>query len=236
MSLLTCQWNKLAFANYIVSPEVLLEYLPYNTELDYFNGNCFVSLVGFQFKNVEIAGIKVPGFTNFEEVNLRTYVKYFDGQKWRHGTVFLSEIADRKLLELMANTLFHENYRTMPMKHSQEENQNSYTFGYKWNFKGNWQSFEVRTGKNLIPISEKSEEYFFTHKLWGYGKHNERETNEYNIAHPLWPVFKVKNYAINVDFARLFGSNFSQLSKSKPYSIILAEGSEVKIEGSKKVN
>lgn len=235
MSLLTCEWKKLAFANYIVSPDILQEYIPAYTELDYFNGNCFVSLVGFQFKNVEVAGLKVPGFINFEEINLRTYVKHFDGQKWRHGTVFLSEIADRKLLALLANSIFNENYRTMPMKHTEGEEENGYMFGYKWKFKDNWQSVEVKTGKNLIPISEKSEDYFFIHRLWGYGKHSEKETNEYDISHPVWPVYEVKNYAVNVDFGMLYGSQFSHLSSTEPYSVILAEGSGVSIEGSKKV-
>lgn len=236
MKPLTCQWKKLAFANYIASPEILQQYLPSHTELDYLNGKCFVSLVGFQFKNVEIAGIKVPGFTNFEEVNLRTYVRYFDGQKWRHGTVFISEIADRKLLSLLANSLFHESYRTMPTKHTQEEKENAYNFGYQWKFKNSWQSMEVKTGKNLIPVQENSDDYYFTHRLWGYGKHSEKVTNEYKISHPVWPVYEVKNYAINVDFTMLFGSQFSHLSGTAPYSVILAEGSEVIIEGSKKVN
>src|SRR5690554_2475742 len=114
MSLLTCHWNKLIFANYIVPPEILEKHLPTHTQLDYFNGQCYVSLVGFQFRKVEIADVKVPFHTDFEEINLRCYVKRLDGQTWRKGTVFLGEIVDKPALAILANSLFRENYKVLP--------------------------------------------------------------------------------------------------------------------------
>lgn len=51
---LTAEWRKLAIVNYKINPEILQKYLPYRTELDYWNGVCYVSLVGFMFMNVKI--------------------------------------------------------------------------------------------------------------------------------------------------------------------------------------
>ncbi len=45
MSFLKAEWRKLAIANYIIDKEVLSEYLPFGTELDIWEGKCFVSLV-----------------------------------------------------------------------------------------------------------------------------------------------------------------------------------------------
>ena len=67
MEILTCEWRKLLFANYQVPAELLERHLPPHTELDYFNGKCYVSLVGFQFKNVKAAGVPIPFHTDFEE-------------------------------------------------------------------------------------------------------------------------------------------------------------------------
>ena len=53
---LTAEWRKLIMANYAVDPAVLKPYLPYKTELDFWNNTCYVSLVGFMFTHVKIKG------------------------------------------------------------------------------------------------------------------------------------------------------------------------------------
>lgn len=229
MSKLTCEWKKLAFANYIVPPEIVEKHLPPHTELDYFNGNCFVSLVGFQFKNVQIAGVKIPFHTDFEEINLRFYVKRFDGQQWRHGTVFISEIADKAALSLLANSIFRENYQTLPTRQEVEENEQELKAAYYWQFRGKWQHIKVKGGTIPSPVAENSESKFITHRLWGYGKRDEEKTNEYSIAHPAWQTYPVDEYSIDVDFLN-FGPDFSILTTATPHSVILAEGSSVTAE------
>lgn len=236
MSILTCEWRKLAFANYIVPPELVEKHLPPYTKLDYYNGNCFVSLVGFQFKNVELTGIKVPFHTNFEEINLRFYVKRFDGLNWRKGTVFLSEIVGKTALSILANSIFHENYKTLPTRQEIEEKNTSLEVGYFWEFHNEWQHFKVKSDAIPSPISKDSETEFIIHRLWGYGKHTENETNEYSISHPTWQTYKVEEYSIKVDFAKVYGPEFSMLTSAVPHSVILAEGSTVKAESRTKIS
>lgn len=227
MSVLTCEWKKLAFANYIVPPEILEKYLPKYTKLDYYNGNCYVSLVGFQFQNVKIAGVKVPFHNNFEEINLRFYVKRFDGASWRKGTVFISEIADKTALNTLANSIFNENYQTLPTKQEVEEKEDTLKARYSWQFNDEWQHLEVIANTLPTPYAENSEAEFILDRPWGYGKHNEEETNEYSISHRDWPIYEVKEYSIKVDFTKVFGPEFNILSSATPHSVILAEGSSV---------
>lgn len=93
-----------------VQDEILEKYLPAHTKPDHLNGNCFVSLVGFQFRDLEAAGIKVPLYSDFEEIRLRLYVKRFDGAKWRKGVDSIAEIVDKVVLKLLANTVLSEDY------------------------------------------------------------------------------------------------------------------------------
>ena len=72
---LTAEWNNLILANYIVPPEILLPYLPPGTELDFYKGNTYVSLIGFMFEQTRIKGFAIPFHINFEEVNLRFLCK-----------------------------------------------------------------------------------------------------------------------------------------------------------------
>jgi len=77
---LTAEWRKLALAQYAVDADILNKYLPRHTELDDWKGKYYVSLVAFMFVDVKLRGFNIPYHTNFEEVNLRFYVKYKDGE------------------------------------------------------------------------------------------------------------------------------------------------------------
>ena len=235
-NLLTCEWKKLAFANYIVPPEIVEKYLPAHTRLDFFNGNCFVSLVGFQFKNISIAGIKVPFYSDFEEINLRFYVKRFDGAQWRKGTVFISEIANKTALSLLANTLAREHYQILPTSQDIKENEDRLDVKYGWTARDKEQFLRVISSKLITPYEQHSESDFLLDRLYGYGKINEKTSNEYSINHNTWQTYKVLEYSIDVDFAKQFGSEFSILSTMTPYSVMLAEGSKVDIKGIQKIH
>ncbi|MBP7416678.1 MAG: DUF2071 domain-containing protein, partial [Pyrinomonadaceae bacterium] len=72
---LTARWKDLIMANYEVDPSLLAGRVPRGTALDLFEGKCFVSLVGFMFLDTRVLGLPIPFHVNFEEVNLRYYVK-----------------------------------------------------------------------------------------------------------------------------------------------------------------
>ena len=77
--------------NYEVDPAVLRPLVPTGVELDTFEGRSFVSMVGFLFLQTRVFGFRFPFHTNFEEVNLRFYVRRQTGgtEGWRRGTVFI---------------------------------------------------------------------------------------------------------------------------------------------------
>lgn len=221
-------------ANYAVDSKILLRHLPAKTEIDLWNDTCYVSLVGFMFLNTKIKGIKIPFHVNFEEVNLRFYVRYNDHGTWKRGVVFVKEIVPKPALTFVANTVYNENYETLPMKHEWETTENSLTVSYAWK-KERWHSFETVADATSTNISEGSEEEFITEHFWGYTKINEKQTSEYGVEHPRWNVYPVKQYSVDVDFGLLYGSEFNFLTKERPRSIFLAEGSEIAVKAGIKI-
>lgn len=97
---LTAQWRNLVMINYAIDPSVLLKYLPRGTEPDSRAGRHYISLVGFQFLSTRVKGIRIPWHENFEEVNLRFYVKRKIGDDYRRGVVFISELVRNPPLPL----------------------------------------------------------------------------------------------------------------------------------------
>ena len=230
MSFLTAEWRKLAIANYEVSPDLLKPYLPVGTELDFWEDKCYVSLIGFMFLNTRLRGIKIPFHVNFAEVNLRFYVKRQVDDTWRRGVVFIKEIVPLPALALVANLLYNEKYETCPMHHAWREQTQTREVDYRWKQQGKWQQIKVMAEKETTAINAGSVAEFITEHYWGYAKVNNATTNQYQVAHPRWDQYAVKDYTITVDFALNYGPKFKFLNNCAPASIMLAEGSPIAIE------
>lgn len=230
MSFLKAEWRKLAMANYPIDPKYLEPFVPQGTELDFWEGNCYISLVGFMFKNTKLLGLKIPFHTNFEEVNLRFYVKRKEGETWKRGVVFIKEIVPKPALTFIANTIYKEHYVTLPMEHTWSTSQQSRLVEYKWQIKNQWQCFSVETSKTLKEIPLNSETEFITEHYWGYAKINHKTTNEYEVTHPTWSHYPVISYHIDVDFGLTYGKAFEFLNHIQPKSVLLAEGSKITVE------
>jgi uncharacterized protein len=181
------------------------------------------------FQNTQVLGVKVPFHTNFEEVNLRFYVKRWDGKNWKRGVVFIKEIVPRVAITWIANSFYNEHYETMPMKHSWKNSDNRIEISYQWK-KGQWYSLNLIANNDLLEIGSGSEAEFITEHYWGYAKVNEKKTNEYEVKHPRWKQYEVLNTQIDVDFGLIYGDKFAFLNQYKPVSSILAEGSEISVE------
>ena len=216
-------------ANYSVDRILLEKYLPQKTEIDLWNDICYVSLVGFMFQDTKVKGLKIPFHTAFEEVNLRFYVRYRDNGEWKRGVVFIREIVPKPALTFIANTVYKENYETMPMSHSWSTLGDNLTVEYKWK-KKQWNSLKVIADKNATLIKNGSEEEFITEHYWGYTKIGNDKTSEYGVEHPKWEVYETKDYLINVDFGDVYGRDFTFLTTQKPKSVFLAEGSIIRVK------
>jgi len=232
---LKAEWRKIIMINYIIDPKILLPYLPYKTELDLWNGSCYVSLVGFMFLNTRIKGIKIPFHTNFEEVNLRFYVRYKYREDWKRGVVFIKEIVPKPALTIIANLIYNEHYETLPMAHTWKTTLDALFCEYSWKKQNAWNSIHVKTGTEQKEIKSGSEEEFITEHFWGFTKINEHLTSEYGVEHPRWNVYDTLDYSIHVDFGCTYGKDFKFLGDENPASIFLAEGSEIEVKEGRKI-
>jgi uncharacterized protein YqjF (DUF2071 family) len=230
MSFLKAEWKRLVLANYEVDPELLKPYLPYKTELDIWNDRCYVSLVGFMFLNTRVFGLRFPFHSNFEEINLRFYVRHFDGNQWKRGVVFVSEIVPKPLISFVANTLYNEHYTTRKMFHKWDETETTLETCYGYFEKGRSQSIEVSSGKIAKSFPANSETEFITEHYWGYSPISEKKTVEYEVTHPRWEAYDVLDYKIDFDFELAYGPQFKKLNDLSPRSVMLAEGSPITVE------
>jgi uncharacterized protein len=228
---LTAKWQDLIMANYEVAPELLADYLPRETTLDFHEDKCFVSLVAFMFLDTRVLGVPVPFHINFEEVNLRFYVKREMKDEVRRGVVFIKEIVPRYAIATVANVLYGEPYEAWRMSNSKDGKELSYAW-----WKGeSVNNIHVEIGENTGVPAENSHGEFIIEHYWGYTKRGALRTDEYKVEHPKWELFNVDNVEIKVDFGRVYGERFAFLNEQKQYSILLAKGSEISVYKGEKI-
>ena len=232
---LSAEWRNLLMANYKMDRNVLVNYLPAHTEIDLFQGECYVSLVAFLFRDTKIKSLGFPFHRTFEEINLRFYVRHKANGEWRRGVVFVKEIVPLPVVTFIANALYDENYVTLPTRHTWLETDTTLSVHYGWKFQRQWNFIEAVAERESMPLVAGSKEEFITEHYWGYAQNKRGLTTEYAVEHPRWNIHKVLDYKIQCDVAALYGKDFFQGMEPSPSSVFLAEGSEIKVMDGRKI-
>jgi len=222
---LTARWEDLIMANFEVEPSLLEPHIPLGTELDLHEGKCFVSVVGFMFLDTRVKEFLIPFHVNFEEVNLRFYVRRETDGEVRRGVVFIKEIVPRAAIAAVARGKYGEPYECWKMSNFRDGEH----VRYSWEKRGVENTLSVARGKNLgVPDADSHGEFIIEH-YWGYTKRGSNRSDEYKVEHPKWELFTAEHPHIDVDFGKTYGEKFDFLTNSEPYSVLLAKGSEIAV-------
>jgi uncharacterized protein YqjF (DUF2071 family) len=236
---LTANWRYLAMLNFVIDPAVVAPLVPPDTEIDYENGETFVSVVGFLFLDTRLLGLPIPLHRNFEEVNLRFYVRKKSADTWRRGVVFVRELVPRRAIALVARAFYGEHYLALPMRHAIEHVDLSVKVAYSWRRGRKWESLAMTASgePQIIPAGSHAE--FITEHYWGYtcvrARHAEAEQGrrsgcgEYRVNHPRWKMWNAESFELRADVAALYGEQFAQTLNQAPRSAFIADGSPVEV-------
>ena len=224
---LTTEWRHLAMLNYEIDPAVLEPYVPAETELDTWNGKHYISVVGLVFENTRLYGVSIPFHRNFEEINLRFYVRRETAGEVRRGVVFVKEIVPKAAITLVARAFYNENYITLPTSHSVARNHAGLSVSYRWKQPHFAHGLNVRAEGSPFLLRDNTEEEFIAEHYWGYAMQRDESTLEYEVEHPRWRVRRINEATLNCDVERLYGIRFADYIGENPASALLAEGSPV---------
>lgn len=224
--------------NYEIAPDAVAPLIPAGTELDFWNGKTYVSMVGFLFQHARVRGFSIPCHRHFEEVNLRLYVRHKAEDGWRRGVVFIKELVPRAAIAFIARTFYNENYACLPMSHridpdnmefDQANGADPISVSYSWRFKNRDNFLKVKTRGSAQLPSEGSHQEFIAEHYWGYVTQRDGSTKEYRVKHPRWRIWEAETAEFQCDVAKLYGKQFCDFLACPPASAFLADGSEIKL-------
>ena len=213
--------------NYEVEPALLAPLVPRSTELDSWNARTYVSIVAFRFLNTRVLGIPIPLHGNFDEINLRFYVRRDTGAERRRGVVFIREIVPRRAVAAVARLFYNEPYVTFPM-HSVFEVNARLAVSYSFRCAGRWQTLAAEAARPAARAGEGSLEQFIAEHYWGYTRQRDGTTLEYRVTHPSWMVAPADTYHVDADLMEVYGPDFGAVLR-QPSSVFLADGSPVAV-------
>lgn len=226
---LTARWVNLVIVSYHVPEAFLLPHLPAGLELDLIDGSAAVSLVAFQFLDTRVWGIRWPGFVNFPEWNLRFYVR--EKATKERGVVFIREFVPSIVTSFFARKMYNEPYEAAGFTHETCREAGSISTAYTLHLDGRTHTLRATGIDDLAMPEEQTAAHMLKEQRWGYGRTRGGKTLKYEVEHPRWRVFAHAAADVAIDWDALYGPKWAAMQDAMPFSVVLAEGSEVAVYG-----
>ena len=101
-------WESLVFVHWRVTVDELRPHIPVGLEIEEFDGSAWLGIVPFRITGLRARGmVPLPGLSEFNEMNVRTYVRAADGKP---GVWFFSLEATSRLAVRAARRLYRLPY------------------------------------------------------------------------------------------------------------------------------
>ncbi|HEX2976632.1 MAG TPA: DUF2071 domain-containing protein [Bacteroidales bacterium] len=174
------EWHSVLFAHWMVPSITVKKLIPAGLDPDLYNGEGWVSLVGFRVKEMHPNHLPAfPPFSDFYEINMRTYVK----RNEHPGIYFLSLEAQKAASAFLGRTFTGLNYLKSDISYSKNSVQSdNLTYGYRLKI-----GYVPGMCKGTKTMLDKwlTDRYTMFHELKGgiYG---------HNIHHVDWPLRAVR--------------------------------------------
>src|SRR3989441_3221142 len=167
---LPAEGRPLVMLSYEVDLDVLAPLAPAGLALDLWHGRALVSVVGFRFLDTRVLGAAIAWHRDFDEVNLRFYVRRdVPGGETRHGVVFVRELVSRLAVALLARLAYNEPYRAVRMRSATPRGASDAPgrLAYEWRIGGAWGGPPATAAGAPTGPVPGSQEAFITPHHWG---------------------------------------------------------------------
>ena len=216
--------------NFEIEPSVLTRFVPKGTELDESRGRHFISLVGFLFLDTHVLGVPAFFHRNFEELNLRFYVRRDAGGERRRGVVFIRELVPLPLVAGAARLTYNEPYHTIPMRHTVVATDGELqSIEFCFGLQRDECRFALHVGDGPAAMAIGSDEEFLSDRLWGYTRQRDGGTVEYRVDHSRWKVWSPATFQLEGPLAEFYDEPFASILSEAPASAFIADGSAVAV-------
>lgn len=204
------EWNNAIFMHWQVELSELRKFVPQELEIDLFEGKPWVSVVAFTMEKIRPKNLpSFPPISNFDEINIRTYIKSNN----KTGVYFLSIEGGKILSCKIAKGMSELPYRYSKIKRT--ENQYK-SYNSEFNDK---LDIEFTIGKE---IKEKSTLDTWLTERYALFQDTKKSINTFEIHHLEWEINELNLKKVDFNYQR-----FNKLLINKPNKIQYSKGVQV---------
>ncbi|MGH7569293.1 MAG: DUF2071 domain-containing protein [Gemmatimonadales bacterium] len=222
---ITARWSELLLITFEAPEELVRRCLPPTLEPDRWARRTHVNLVALRFGEPRVRGLRIPWLPVFPQVNLRTFARLGD----ERGVWFIRELVPSGLVTLVSRLLYHQPYRRLAIRSQVMSTPDEITVQYAVGRRGGKLEATGSRAAVMPTPPPDSLEHYCKERYWGFGAGRDGQLTRFRVEHPVWAVREVRRFACDLDWAALFGPEWSFLSDLQPASVIYAVGSEVAI-------
>lgn len=204
------EWNNAIFLHWQVELTALETFVPKALEIDLFEGKPWVSVVAFTMEKIRPRHLPpFPPISNFDEINIRTYVKSNN----KTGVYFLSIEGGKKLSCKIAKALSELPYRFSKMKRT---NTNYTSKNSEFN-----DTFTIEYSIEQ-QLKQKTELDKWLTERYALFQDTNKGINEFEIHHLEWQINKVNLKKTGLNYPK-----FNTLIKGEPHKTHYSKGVKV---------
>ncbi|MAO37511.1 MAG: hypothetical protein CMP12_16700 [Zunongwangia sp.] len=204
------EWNNALFLHYQVDLNELEKFVPKELEIDLFDGKPWISVVAFTMEKIRPKNLPCfPPISNFDEINIRTYVKSNN----KTGVYFLSIEGGKMLSCKIARGISELPYRFSKIKRANQkyQSENSY-FNDKLDI-------QFTIGNK---ITKKTKLINWLTERYALFQDTDKSINEFEIHHLEWPINEINLSKLELNYPR-----FKKLISEQPSKIHYSKGVKV---------
>jgi len=213
--------------NFVVPPSILKKHIPRGLELDYFEDETYVSLVGMVVNKLGLMGI--PFAPKCSYISLRCYVRRSNDPLRRRGTCSIRNYVSSSTSAWLLNSKLEGDFQKMKIKKQNSGFLKKTTIPeveYQWKVDDHWNKLRIR-GRNLVKNTGPKTKVGFILDHANVYRKIKGKTCEFQVQRPAWTVWDVARANFTCDVKRLFGKQFVEPMARRPASVFLSSGSEV---------
>lgn len=226
------EWRNPLLFSWPIDEAALESLVPEGLELDRWDGSAYISLVGLRIENPKLFGIPSP-FGDYDELNLRFYVRRKTGNCGGRGVVFVRQVASHRITAVAARLGYGEPFVVGRVQH-RFDNIDSDLSGRGRRVEYSWQQdaeacrmwAEAAIPGTLADPGSLAE--FLTARHWGYNGKPGRRTRAYPLTRPEWTIAAASDWGIEIGDAKPDGK-ISDTMVKPPASVVLASGSHAEV-------
>ncbi len=204
------EWNNALFLHYQVDLNELEKFVPKELEIDLFDGKPWISVVAFTMEKIRPKNLPYfPPISNFDEINIRTYVKSNN----KTGVYFLSIEGGKMLSCKIARGISELPYRFSKIKRANQkyQSENSY-FNDRLDIQFTIGNKITRKTKLINWLTER----------YALFQDTDKSINEFEIHHLEWPINEINLSKLELNYPR-----FKKLISEQPSKIHYSKGVKV---------